>query len=1718
MDAFSAHEQVISKYKNYLESFLSISDPRIKEEVAQAFNGEGFIPEPLIQFNPAFKKGKNINQLTQDLGLSPQLLKVFKGYNLFQHQVEAIAEGAQEKGFIVTSGTGSGKSLTYIASIFNYLFNKPKTKKGITAILVYPMNALINSQEQELEKFEENFGEGFPITFKKYTGQEGTAEREKILENPPDIILTNYMMLELIMTRHTEAKLREAFRDSLKFLVFDELHTYRGRQGSDVSFLIKRIKGFSSQKIICIGTSATMASEGTPDEKKAEVAKVGKKIFGDDFALNQIIGETLEYCSNGQNPSSTDLRNAVISPIDKENKNQSRYKLHPLVNWIETSIALKENNGVLERGKPLTLNNIATRLSETAQADFDASKKAVITILNWTENLNRHLAENGERKSYLPFRFHQFISQTGVVSVTLEPRNKRKITVNPGRFIKTEDGEKLIFPLLFSRYSGVDFICVEKDTENKKLRPRNIDDAVAYLTKKDAKDLDLKEDHFKQGYIILDEGEEFWQENYEDFLPSSWFRRNSDQLDPFYAWQMPQPIYFDEHGNYHDNPAPGCIKGYYLPTKLRIDPTAGVVYDDTKTAENTKLMRLGNEGRSTATTILSMTVTEALFNQNVPLKDQKLLSFTDNRQDASLQAGHFNDFLATIRLRSGIFYALNRSPEGLNVSNITERLFEVLNLSEQEYAKEPSKDKDFPKPQNTDALKAYLLIRIIQDLKRGWRYSLPNLEQTALINIDYVNLERLISLPEKFNDIEIIRDFDADQKRDLIIQLLNFFRTSYAVDHRFLLDERGETENRIKNYLDSDKLWALDKNERIDVPRFLRIENPGRTRGGIYTASIGARSGFGKYLKRTIADISGVSLSQDEIKETIKNLCELLHGVGILKKKERIKGDRNVEGVPGYILDSNALIWKLGDEQTVETDKTRTFNYKDLDTKPNSFFQGLYKTNFSKFNKPFEGREHTGQLNSEQRIERETRFREGEISTLFCSPTMELGIDIANLNIVHMRNVPPSPANYAQRSGRAGRSGQTALVYTYCSAYSPHDRTYFKNATKMVAGEVVPPRLDLTNEELVKSHFHAFLLMKMELNELNTSVKELIDFDDQIKLPIKQSISDAINHNLKSYGAEWRVEFENFLEPLFLDLRETNWFHDNWFKSTTNAFENSFNESLNRWRTLYKAAKKLVNDARIIIDDPTIGAERKKEAKRQHSVGLQQVDLLENDSKSLYGQRSEFYIFRYLASEGFIPGYNFTRLPIRTFVGWKYQDQGEYISRPKFVALREFGPNNIIYHDGNKYRIERMLTTNLEDMQRKVLISKETGYAFLDEMAENANNDPITHQELSGSKGEKLSHIIDVGESEATPQMRISCEEEERMSQGFEIEEFFSYPQGIESTKQSVIKKGDANLLNLIFGPSTSLIQLNRKWRRSPEEGFNLDKTNGRWLKQKDLEDPEKRENNRKVRIIASNTADTLYIQPLENLGLSKTQIISLSYALKIGIERYFQIEESELGVSVIGNPESPNVLLYEAAEGSLGILSQLIEDSLKLKKVFEVAYEAMHFDLKTREETEEGKSLPKASYDDLLSYYNQRMHDELDRREIKGVLEELMDCVVSSKKEGKDREEQYNHLLESYDKNSSTELKLIQYLYKNCLALPDKAQVNVPEFYISADFVYNTKAGSVLVFCDGSVHDNQKVKEDDSHKRALLLDAGYDIIEWHYTEPLDELVMRRKDIFRKVC
>jgi hypothetical protein len=157
---------------------------------------------------------------------------------------------------------------------------------------------------------------------------------------------------------------------------------------------------------------------------------------------------------------------------------------------------------------------------------------------------------------------------------------------------------------------------------------------------------------------------------------------------------------------------------------------------------------------------------------------------------------------------------------------------------------------------------------------------------------------------------------------------------------------------------------------------------------------------------------------------------------------------------------------------------------------------------------------------------------------MFCSPTMELGVDISALSTVYLRNAPPTPANYAQRAGRAGRSGQAALVVTYCAAQSPHYQYYFNDRKQLVAGQVKPPALDLANRDLIASHIHAEWLATARA-PLSASIPQNLDMDNTDGYPVaaahlnsferaKQDIQLPHAHMDKRYFADPAAIYADF--------------------------------------------------------------------------------------------------------------------------------------------------------------------------------------------------------------------------------------------------------------------------------------------------------------------------------------------------------------------------------------------------------------------------------------------------------------------------------------------------------------------------------------------------------------------------------------------------------------
>jgi hypothetical protein len=577
----------------------------------------------------------------------------------------------------------------------------------------------------------------------------------------------------------------------------------------------------------------------------------------------------------------------------------------------------------------------------------------------------------------------------------------------------------------------------------------------------------------------------------------------------------------------------------------------------------------------------------------------------------------------------------------------------------------------------------------------------------------------------------------------------------------------------------------------------------------------------------------------------------------------------------------------------------------------------------------------------------------------------------------------------------------------------------------------------------------------------------------------------------------------------FRDSLEGNlnqWFSNEWINRSIESFPRAFDDSLNRWRVLYRAADSQLKSASEIIKSRLykVGSPEYKEAVKMQAQAKRQQAILENDKhiKSL----SEFYPYRYFASEGFLPGYNFTRLPIRTYLQ-ENNDVGEYVSRPRSIALREFGPRNIIYHNGTKFSIEQLiLREKLQTSEAKVCI--QSGY-FLDGSDFLRDTCPLTETPLNNDKNRKVFvNLVEMSETRGVQRDRISCDEEERASQGFDIETYFSVPSGVDSIRKAKVLSTGQHLLNLQYIPSAKLIHINKGWRKTKEDSFRIGTESGFWRSHSYEPNPDSTDELKKIQLFTWNHADAIYIQPITSLGLSYEGIITLMYALKRAIEVEYQVEPSEIGAAQMGDEENPNIFLFENAEGSLGILSQLIGQTKAFTSLIKSAIEICRF--------EDPKYKAPASYEDLLSYYNQRHHLIIDRHLIEEKLNVLKDANVEiqTQKAFDDYDEHYEALRSQIDGNSETERRFLEFLYKNNLRLPDSAQEKHEDMYVMPDFKYEP---DTWVFCDGTPHDRIDIKERDRKQREAILNKGEFYWVYYYKDRLEDKINERPDLFKKV-
>jgi ATP-dependent helicase YprA (DUF1998 family)/very-short-patch-repair endonuclease len=1721
MNVFELRERLISDYSSYIRSFIKIRDERVDALVTSCLDQGLLWPDPLIQLNPNFEFAGSVEAMCSEGILHPECARIFrarklegvgKTLQLYRHQAEAIKKARGGRNYVLTTGTGSGKSLAYIIPIVDRVI-RDGSGKGIQAIVVYPMNALANSQLGELHKF---LCDGYPngkgpVTFARYTGQEDDAERKRIVANPPDILLTNYVMLELILTRPYESGLIKAAQ-GLKFLVLDELHTYRGRQGADVALLVRRSREFFGAKSMqVVGTSATLAGPGTFAEQRAEVAQVASVLFGAEVATDDVIGETLQRSTPEKLPSDPDFLSALKRRCQTANEPPALYMqfvADPLSNWIEGKFGVYRDPefGRLRRQKPSSLTSAATELGELSGIDPKVSERLIADTL-----LAGYRCEPNPQTGFSPFAFrlHQFISRGDTVYASLEGEDKRYLTLNRQQFVPN-DRNRILLPLVFCRECGQEYYCVRR-TEN--------DNASANYSARELQDRSSF-DKSAAGFLFLS-AEHPWPSGTEEEIarvPDDWKEETGKgiQIKRSLRKMLPQPVSISTTGQ-----SGGDVLCHFLPAPFRFCLHCGVSHSSRTTSDFGKLTSLGTEGRSTATTILSLATVRHLRKEGtLGPQARKLLSFTDNRQDASLQAGHFNDFVQIGLLRAALFKACeNAGPAGLTHDVLTQKVFDSLDIPFAGFSKDP--DLKFQAKVQTElALRNVIGYRLYHDLRRGWRVTSPNLEQCGLLEIQYLSLDELCADQTSWaSHHPALAGAFPQTRKNIAHTLLDFMRRSMAIQVDYLDQMKQETILQQSNQRLIDP-WAFDENELLEHATIL-YPRPGAesdSRGDIFVT---ARGGFGQFLRRTenLPEYH-TRLTTGETDLIIGQLLRTLQSAGLA---EIVREPRETGDAPGYRLPASALVWTASTGDRPFRDPIRVPGESAAEGRTNSFFVNFYRNMASEL-VGYEAREHTAQVPYEDRIKREERFRKAQLPVMYCSPTMELGVDIAELNVVNMRNIPPTPANYAQRSGRAGRSGQPALVFTYCTTGSPHDQYFFKRPQRMVSGEVTPPRLDLANEDLVRAHLQAIWLKESGL-DLRKSLSDLLDVagNDPTLRTIDPVLEDLrrIPPRIAALTRAHRV-----LNTFRQELESADWYTSEWAEEVFSQIETSFESGCQRWRGLCRAALDQQRTQNAIIMDMSRSADDRRQAERLRREAESQYKLLTETQNIM---QSDFYSYRYFASEGFLPGYNFPRLPLSAYIPARRTTQrDEFLSRPRFLAITEFGPRAIVYHEGSRYLVNKVILPLGTDGPILGTLKRCEHCGYLHVVTNPPGPDLCENCDVPlPSAMDKMLRLQNVSTRRKD---KINSDEEERLRLGYETQSGFRYAEyrGAKSHQTAQVQSGSVTVGEIHYGHAATLWRINLGWRRRrnrDQHGFVLDTERGYWQRSEeslsdsddggiDL-DPVSRRNERVIPYV-EDRRNTLIFEPLQTQ--SREVITSLAFALKNAIQISYQLEDGELAAELLPDWSEPRtILLYESAEGGAGVLRRLLADPTAFPRIAHEALNLCHFDPDTGEDlhraTGSTEDCEAACYDCLLSYSNQLQHPILDRKAIKDFLLDFQSSTVVISPAAKPRA---NHLAELKRLCASKlEERWLDFLEANDCRLPSSAQGFIEAAMTRPDFFYD--GHNAAIYVDGPPHDHPERQQRDRTQQDRMEDLGYQVIRFGHNDDWAAIARSKPGIFGTV-
>ena len=1202
---------------------------------------------------------------------------------LYHHQDQAIRKLVAGRNLIIATGTGSGKTECFLFPILNHLLNERDAgtihSAGVRSLLLYPMNALANDQMKRLRDILHAFPD---ITFGRFIGDTRPSyrdaldiyrdrfdsdpmpneliSRDQMRDRPPHILLTNYAMLEYLLLRPADTKLFDGPTGKhWRFIVLDEVHVYNGAQGAEIAMLLRRVRDRVNRSrrglIQCVGTSATLGSES----EYPSLAEYGHDLFD----------ECLEYQPGAPG------RQDIIGPVKR-----------PLVQGPATWTARPET--FVEISRQLTSgNNVsASLLSELASMGVPQPLPGQDPVSYLGEALiaERHVVQLQdllERTSIDLSRAAEDLFGAGseaTVIYLLDACSRAKSPETGGPVIPSR------YHFLLRALEGA-FICQSPDHPSDRPRLR----LNRHKTCPDCWEERIKSQMFESGvcakcgaaYLVgtrADRGGSTFLESARPFMTNLTYLLLEEEVSTddedeeavvhnnLIAANVDKRVLCAACGSLTEGPEPSCDCGprYGIrvtvahPSKLgeplrRCPACSG--------RSNAPIVLRFLTGQDAPVSVIATALYQSIppsaeYNKMVKIGEgRKLLSFSDSRQDAAFFAPYLDRTYSRAIERRLIWQAVERLHES------SPRFEDLITPIRRDAESALVLDEDDGAMRNSNRVRTWLMREVLAVDRR------QSLDGVGLAEITFA-LPRAVTVVPALSDL----GFTRDETFDLARVFFETLRMQGAVH----LPEGVDITDPI--FAPRNVVTTVRLEQRAS--RILSwLPGAGLNRRLDYLRKVLARRGVGIDARELLRQMwtYWIAKPKGPWSKVLTRVDSKRYGTTFALNPEWVTMRLPTPEAPAFRCALCRQIWWRSVTNVCPT-YTCEGTLEPFST-PNAQRDEHYRYLYTTLD-PIGLRveEHTGQLEAGYAGWLQQQFLDGDINALSCSTTFELGVDVGEVQAVLMRNVPPSPANYVQRSGRAGRrSGAPALAVTFAQRRS-HDLHYFDRPNALVDGHVTTPIVSLSNPQIVRRHIHAVALAAFERTHVDsggdwhrTVAAFFNSGNDGQPAPV-----DQFTDWLRSHPKELGAAVDRITPPDLADeLGTLQW---SWVEALTEEGE------IENFGWLERAKGEVQSDLDQVNDELDKVSERIVELRRQNlnSQASKQAGL----QRALFRVKTTLedrQLIQFLAQRVIIPKYGFP-VDVVTLDIWKPGDATAPrvdLSRDLRLGITDYAPGSQVVAD-----------------------------------------------------------------------------------------------------------------------------------------------------------------------------------------------------------------------------------------------------------------------------------------------------------------------------------------------------------------------------------------------------------------------------------------------------